>query len=64
MSEAQIKAAQRMKARLQEYILNHPAFRSKPVGADGSAARLTQTQEIWLEDAAKQAIADFEGALK
>ena len=61
MTNLQWNAVIRMKFCLQEYILNHPAFRSKPVGAPGSEARNLQQLAIGLEDEAKQAIADFEG---
>lgn len=38
---------------LRLYVQAYPAFRSKPIGAPGSAARATQEMQIALEDAAK-----------
>lgn len=42
------------------YALTNPAFRSKPVGAPGSEARLRQQDQIAAEDALREAIRKVE----
>ena len=56
-----IAAAPELLAALKEYVATIPAFRSKPVGAPGSAARNEQGALIALEDRAKAVIAKAEG---
>lgn len=41
-------------ALLEEYLEMFPAFRSKPIGAPGSASRVQQERHISLEDRAKR----------
>lgn len=54
-------AAPELLAVLEEYLATVPAFRSKPVGAVGSAARAHQQFLIALEDRAKAAVALAKG---
>ena len=56
-----IAAAPELLAVLKEYLAYLPAFRSKPVGAPGSAARGEQDALIALEDRAKGIVAKAEG---
>jgi hypothetical protein len=44
---------------LAEYVKRYPAFRSRGVGAPNSYARLTQENDIALEDAAKEALKQY-----
>lgn len=46
---------------LQTYVLKFPAFRTKPVGAEGSIARIEQQLAIELEDQAKALLARIGG---
>lgn len=45
---------------LRRYIAAYPAFRMKPIGAPGSAARIEQENLMALEEAATAAIAKYE----
>lgn len=47
---------------LQRYMGAYPAFRMKPVGAEGSPARIEQENLMALEDAAIRALAQKGGS--
>lgn len=46
---------------LKDYVAFSPAFRSKPMGAPNSIARIGQSAHILIEDRARAAIAKAEG---
>jgi hypothetical protein len=46
---------------LRQYVDEYPAFRTKPVGAEGSIARHEQDRRIVMEDWARKVIARVEG---
>lgn len=54
---AKLEELARTQARLlEQYVTRYPAFRSKPVGGEGSPARKEQEELVKLEDAAKVAM--------
>lgn len=55
------EAAPELLAALKNMVSAKPAFRSKPVGAPNSVARIQQEYEIKLEDEALVAISKAEG---
>lgn len=55
------RAAPEMLAALRQLAADHPAFRSKPIGGEGSQARAAQQRAIAAEDAARAAIAKATG---
>jgi hypothetical protein len=61
-----IAAAPDLLAALEDLLtfdrVERPAFRSKPMGASGSEARIQQDKMVALEDAARAAIAKATGA--
>ena len=42
---------------LHRYVSAYPAFRIKPIGAEGSPARVEQEMLMSLEDSAREALA-------
>lgn len=55
------EAAPELLAALKNVVAGRPAFRSKPIGAPGSVARIEQDHEIRLEDEALAAISKATG---
>jgi len=54
-------AAPELLAALKQYVATYPAFKSRPIGAPGSPARIEQDVLIAMEMAARTAIAKAEG---
>lgn len=48
-------------AALQRYVNAYPAFRMKPIGAEGSPARIEQENLMAIEEQAKAALSRDEG---
>jgi hypothetical protein len=56
MYEISNKRACALEAVVRRYKAMYPAFRSKPVGGEGSPVRNQQTEQIALEDDAMKAL--------
>lgn len=62
--QAELERLRPLAAVLQHYVGAYPAFRMKPIGAEGSPARIEQENLMALEEQARAALVAAQGGAK